>query len=243
MPKTLLTTCCLLLICQSALAVDFQKNIAEARKKDTQNRPMVVSFGAPWCGWCRKMDVDTFQSSEVKAVAEKFVWVKIDVEEEIEIAARYQVEGLPRTIVLDVKGRIIGSADGYLSPARFVKFLNESLTKPLPDKYRVEELLEQLVKAEDEAEKRKAVTALVEILSKPDRLAREEILVAMKQHKGLAGSVLLDLMSDERLAMRAAAAGCLKHCLAAELEFDPFADKEARDVQLIEWRNAVEAKS
>lgn len=228
-----------LLMCSHALAIDFQDSIEAARKKDTANRPVVVSFGAPWCGWCRKMEVDTFDSPEVKAVAEKYLWVKVDVDEQKELAARYQVEGLPRTIVLDAKGRMIGSADGYMGPARFVKFLEDSLTNPLPDAYLVDELVEQLALADGDEPTRKAVVALVDVLSKPNRLARNEILAAFKQKRGVAQVVLLELMSEERLAVRAAAGACLQHCLDADLSFDPFADKEVRDAQLGEWRIIV----
>lgn len=222
-------------------AIDFQDSIETARMQDTANRPMVVSFGAPWCGWCRKMEVDTFDSPEVKAVAEKYVWVKVDVDEQKELAARYQVEGLPRTIVLDVKGRMIGSADGYMGPARFVKFLEESLTKPLPDAYLVDELMQQLAQAEGDEPTRKAIVALIDILSKPNRVARGEILDALKQKQGLVKMVLLELMSDERLAVRAAAGACLQHCLDTDLLFDPFADKDLRESQLTEWRKLVGA--
>lgn len=232
-----------LLMSSLTMAIEFERSIEATRKKDTANRPMVVSFGAPWCGWCRKMEADTFDSAEVKAVADKYLWVKVDVDEEKEVAARYQVEGLPRTIVLDTKGRMIGSADGYMGPARFVKFLEESLTKPLPDAYLVDELLEQLAAANGDEATRKAIVALMDVLSKPNRLARGEILAALKQKKESAQTVLLELMSDERLAVRAAAGSCLQHCLDADLLFDPFADKDAREAQLGEWRKVVSAKS
>ncbi len=233
----------LLPACRPVLAIDFHGSIEAARMTDTANRPLVVSFGAPWCGWCRKMEVDTFDSPEVNAIAEKYLWVKVDVDEQTELAARYQVEGLPRTIVLDAKGRMIGSAEGYLSPGRFVKFLEESLTKPLPNESLVDELLQQLAQAQGEEPTRKVVVSLLEILAKPNRLARGEILAALKQRKGPAHTVLLELMSDERLAVRAAAGSCLKHCLDNDLTFDPFADKKARESQLGEWRKALGAKS
>ncbi len=232
-----------LLASSPAMAIDFQGSIEAARKDDTANRPMVVSFGAPWCGWCRKMEADTFASPEVKAISEKYLWVKVDVDEQSELAARYQVEGLPRTIVLDVKNRMIGSADGYMAPARFIKFLEESLTNPLPTEFLVDELLQQLAQAEGDEPTRKAVVSVIEILAKPNRVARGEILAALKQRKGSAHAVLLELMSDERLAVRAAAGSCLKHCLDAELSFDPFAEKDARESQLLEWRKVVETKS
>lgn len=221
------------------LAVEFQSSIEKTRQSDKSNRPMVVSFGAPWCGWCRKMEAETFSSAEVQAIQDKYLWVKVDVDEQPEVAARYEVEGLPRTLLIDPKGRVIGSLEGYVSSARFVKFLNESLANPLPGNEQIDELSRQLAQAVDDAEVRKSVVGMVELLSRPKRIGRDELLAALKQHQARSRPVLLELMADERLAIRAAAAGCLKHCLQNELAFDPFASPEARAAQLTEWRKAI----
>jgi thioredoxin-related protein len=231
-----------LLICRQAVAVDFRETIEAARAADTEQRPMVVCFGAAWCGWCRKMEVNTFQSPEVDELADKFLWVKLDVDEYQELAARYRVHGLPRTIVLDAKGRTIGSVDGYLPPERFVRFLTQTLANPQPDVSMVDDLLEKLHEAQTDAEVRDAVTELIVLVAKPVRQGREEVLAAFKDRKLAVQSVLLDLMSDERLAIRAAAGQSLKHCLGAGFVFDPFADKATRAVQLADCRKlAVEA--
>ena len=228
-----------LLNCQPAAAVDFHDSIDVARGSDTRQRPIVVSFGAAWCGWCRKMAVNTFESPEVEQVADKFLWVKIDVDEQKEVAARYRVRGLPHTVVLDSKGRTIGSVGGYLPPERFVRFLTQSVTTPLPGVDRFDDLLEQLQWSETDDETREIVTELVELVARPDRQGRDDVLRAFRHRKRAVQPVLLDLMSDERLAIRAAAAHSLKHCLEGQLSFDPFADKAMRAVQLADWRKSV----
>lgn len=231
-----------LAICHETLAVDFGDSIEAARAADTEQRPMVVCFGAAWCGWCRKMEVNTFKSPEVEELADKFLWVKIDVDEQKELAARFRVHGLPRTVVLDAKGRTMGSVDGYLPPERFVRFLNQSVTNPQPDVSTVDDILEKLQEIESDAEIRETVTELVVLISRPVRQGREEVLAAFKEKRLTVQPVLLDLMSDDRLAIRAAAGQSLKHCLGAGLVFDPFADKATRAVQLADCRKlAAEA--
>ena len=230
----------ILLVCQQAVAVDFHDSIEAARAADTEQRPVVVSFGAAWCGWCRKMEVNTFKSPEVEELAGRFLWVKVDVDEQKELAARYKVHGLPHTIVLDAKDRKIGEAGGYLPPERFVRFLTQSLTNPLPGEHLADDLLEKLEQAETDDQTRAIVTELVELVAKPNRQGRNEVLAAFKHKKLAVQPVLLDLMSDERLAIRAAAGHALRHSLDLKLTFDPFADKAARAVQLADWRKSVD---
>ena len=43
-------------------------------------------------------------------------------------------------------------------------------------------------------------------------------------------------MADDRLAVRAAAAGALKHASKAELPFHPFADSPIRQQQIAGWQ-------
>lgn len=237
--QTLLLTALLWLPAQ-AHGVEFQRTMDEARKDSNDTRPMVVCFGAPWCGWCRKMDVDTFQSPEVKAIANQYLWVKVDVDEQQEVAARYQVEGLPRTLLLDAKGRVLGSSDGYLAPSRFIKFLEESLKNPLSNQDQVAEFLKQLSTADNDKTVREAIVGLVEVLAKPSRVSRTEILQGLKQQKSQAQKHLLALMKEDRLAIRAAASNSLKHCLNTEFHFDPFVDKKTRENQLLAIEKLLE---
>ncbi len=198
------------------------------------------------------MDVNTFKSPEVEALADKFLWVKVDVDEQKELAARFHVHGLPHTIVLDTKDRTIAQVDGYLPPERFVRFL----TNPQPAANRVDDLLEKLRQAESDEDNGKEQTGsedagkeetaiivkeVVELIARPNRQGRDEVLASFKKNRLAVQPVLLDLMSDERLAIRAAAGHSLKHCLAVGLTFDPFADQATRAAQLADWRNAVDA--
>ena len=235
-----------LLIASPAGAVEFHDSIEEARANDGEERPVVVSFGAAWCGWCRKMEVNTFQSDEVAEIADKFLWVKIDVDEQQELAARFRVHGLPHTVVLDAKGRTIGTIGGYVPPERFVRFLSETLAHPQPAAQQVDDLIDQFEAAETDEQTRKIVMALVELLARPERDRRREVLAAFKRASSAVQPLLLELMSDGRLGVRAAAAHALRHCADAKPgeslpNFDPFADKLTRDSQLSDLRKSLVA--
>ena len=231
-------TLALVVVTSPARAIEFHKSIKDARAADKKNRPIVLSFGAGWCGWCRKMEFATFTDPRVEKIADHFVWVKVDIDKQQELAARFRVHGVPRTIVLDAKERQLGDRSGYIPAEQFVVFLSESLKNPIPVEL-LPTLLRRLAEAKSADEQRDAVTQLVERLARPDREQRQEILEAFKKQGSATWTVLVDLLVDKRLSIRAAAAGALKHSTSAELPFHPFGSDRLRAEQYVVWRKWI----
>lgn len=81
-----LTLCCLLGGGAAAQQVKW-KSIDQAVKIDTKSNTKLyfVDFYTTWCGWCKKMDRETFTDPVVAAILNKYyVPVKFDAESNIE---------------------------------------------------------------------------------------------------------------------------------------------------------------
>lgn len=240
-----LTLCCGAGI---AAGVEFQPTIEAARKKEAaatamQRRPVVVVFTSASCVWCRKMEVDTFPDDRVAKVAGSFLWVKADVEQQEELAARYNVRELPHTVVLNGEDRVIAAQPGYLPPERFVAFLDEALKNPQPIDDVLPSLLEKLDAAKEPKQREETITRIVERLASADREGRTAALEALTKAGPNAWPVLLSLMSDQRLAVRAAAGSVLARATKSEVAFDPFAAEELRVRQVGQLREWISAQS
>lgn len=61
-----------------------------------QSEPVVVKFGAEWCGPCRSLDkvIDQYQQKSGSVNV-----VKIDVDERGDLASHYNVSGIPKVIM------------------------------------------------------------------------------------------------------------------------------------------------
>jgi thioredoxin-related protein len=86
-------------------------------------RPIVVDFYTDWCGWCKRMDRETYSQSEVRAyLGRRYVAVKLNPETSREnraVANRFRVSGYPTTVFLRSNGEHLVTVPGYVPSERF----------------------------------------------------------------------------------------------------------------------------
>lgn len=97
---------------------DAQKRLAEAlAQASSQDKLVFLHFGAPWCGWCHKLEDFLARTDMAPLFARQFIDLKIDVDRMTggkELQARFKADqkGIPWFAFLDRDGKDVVDSDG-----------------------------------------------------------------------------------------------------------------------------------
>ncbi len=96
-----------------------------------EGKPVLVSFEAEWCVWCKKLESTTYRDARVASlIAGALVPLTLDVDgPESGLSERHRVESLPTVLVLSPTGEERGRINGYLPPQQFFDAVSEILQK------------------------------------------------------------------------------------------------------------------
>lgn len=88
------------------------------------DKPVLVKFWASWCRPCRTMTPKFKQAAQT--LKGKVVFAQVNVDEQEQLARRYQVRSLP-TMILFKKDKIIDKKVGSLSQKNIEAFAKKAL--------------------------------------------------------------------------------------------------------------------
>ena len=89
-------------------------------------KPVLVDIGAPWCGYCRR--IDPVYDRIAESYQEDLIAVKVNVDEETELMKQERIEVLP-TLVIYWKGEEVDSIVAPESKAMIDTFIRQALEK------------------------------------------------------------------------------------------------------------------
>ncbi|WP_200978865.1 thioredoxin fold domain-containing protein [Echinicola sp. 20G] len=116
----------------------------EATTMNQDNPKMlIIDVYTDWCGWCKKMDKETFTDEGViKYINENFYAVKLDAENskkkfefrgkeytEESMARAMRVSSYPNFVIMDAAMENITQLPGYREPEAFLKDLVATIEK------------------------------------------------------------------------------------------------------------------
>ena len=104
----------------------FMDDVIEASKSS----PIVVDFWAPWCGPCKTLGPAL--EAEVKATNGKIKMVKIDIDQNQNLASQMRIQSIPAVFAF-VDGQPIDGFMGAKAPSELKSFIDKLLEKVTDD--------------------------------------------------------------------------------------------------------------
>ncbi len=98
---------------------------AAVKRASEEHKPILIDFGATWCGACKELEEKTFPDPKVRAEGARFVALHVDASDDddpavAQVRQKYHAtEGLPVVVLLDSQGQEAKRFTEFVPPERF----------------------------------------------------------------------------------------------------------------------------
>ncbi|HUP13539.1 MAG TPA: thioredoxin family protein, partial [Niastella sp.] len=93
------------------------------------NKPILIHVSAQWCGFCEKMDKETFADAEVRTrLSQSFIAAAVDDSSSLGrfIAMKYAIRSFPTYLVLNSKGFLVMQEIGFKKKQDFLSLIQSA---------------------------------------------------------------------------------------------------------------------
>ncbi len=102
-------------------SLNFDAALGRAR---AENRIVMVDVYTDWCGWCKKLDAETYADARVADALKDFIAIKVNAEKGGEaVAQRYGVDGFPTILFVSGSGQIVKKVEGYVGADEMLRIV------------------------------------------------------------------------------------------------------------------------
>ena len=170
-------------------AINWRENYAGALQEAARtSRPLLIDFEADWCGWCKKLDRETFGNGDVIRLVEQFfIPVRIDTDREPKLSAKFEVRGLPTILLLGPNEKELQRLSGFRPADKFLSELRQTIKTAAS----LDELKKAAKKSPSDLGAVRAWARAV--FASGDGVEAEKILAGALERNPLENSLLLDI--------------------------------------------------
>ena len=110
--------------------IAWQPSLAAAKAEAKRSgKPVFVVFHAQWCGACKMLENETLTDPKVLGEVQKWVPVRIDVDEDKASASTYRIQSLPTMIFIKPAGDKGFRFEGALEADDMLRLLKTAYAK------------------------------------------------------------------------------------------------------------------
>lgn len=120
-----------------AQGVTWETSLPAAQKRARAEHKLIfMDLWTGWCGWCIKLQKETFPSQQGQRALAKVVPLSLKTQEKDGKATEnkpyeglFKIEGFPALFLLDEEGRVVAQQPGYLPPDQFAAWIDGVVAK------------------------------------------------------------------------------------------------------------------